>query len=62
MIKKWNNFIKESVDYKSIKSEIDKITNNKFVLSDTEKRKHLISIFENDLGLGNDNLIYKNHL
>jgi hypothetical protein len=62
MIKKWNIFIKESVDYKSIKDEIDKITNDKFGLPDTEKRRHLISIFENDLRLGNDNLIYKNHI
>jgi hypothetical protein len=62
MIKKWNIFIKESVDYKSIKDEIDKITNDKFGLPDTEKRRQLISIFENDLRLGNDNLIYKNHI
>jgi hypothetical protein len=62
MIKKWNRFIKESVDYKSIKNEIDKITNDKFGLPDTEKRRQLISIFENDLRLGNDNLIYKNHI
>lgn len=60
MIRKWNNFIKESVDYKSIKSEIDKITNDKFGLPEVEKRRQLISIFENDLRLGNDNMIYKN--
>lgn len=62
MIRKWNNFIKESVDYKTIKIEIDKILNDKFGLPEVEKRRHLISIFENDLRLGNDNMIYKNHI
>lgn len=62
MIRKWNNFIKESVDYKTIKIEIDKILNDKFGLPEVEKRRQLISIFENDLRLGNDNMIYKNHI
>jgi hypothetical protein len=62
MIKKWNNFVKESVDYKSIESEIDKIINDKFGLPEVEKKRHLISIFENDLKLEDNNAFYNNHI
>lgn len=59
MIKKWNTFVKENVDYKSIESEIDKIINDKFGLPEVQKKRHLISIFENDLIINSENHITK---
>jgi hypothetical protein len=71
MIKKWNNFIKESVhqDWNYYYNNIKKRLENIIETPDSEyengvngKRSDLLHIFENDLKLEDNNLFYNNHI
>lgn len=65
MIKNWNKFIKEGVEYDYIKKKLEYIIetpDSEYENGSKGKESDLISIFRNDLKIESSNAIHDNHI